>query len=513
MTSRLPEFLKQFEKPDSRWFLMPVWRWNARELDARRLCWQMEQMRAMGIEKVVVRQNDSSADPGSAILSRVRERAAAIGLSIELADSVVEPAIELNRVRGWSATLADVFDDVLASLQSGGIRRAAHAIYYTMENASGTDAIPIACWRQPYARHYRAFAKAAARLTKLLSQGELLSSNPGFCDSDHAIHRKIDDVNVLLILAPVAGSDDTCDRQSLSLPVTARSVWRYDPADNSARRLAVSKGQDVNQLELDVEGAPFVLLLWSDEDDVVESEPRAHPQAVPLSPQWTMRYVATLSTRFIDTHDPDRPELALPHTPERLCSRVGDALSWAIPPGACDVLLRLHAGIEAMLSIDDQIVPIPSDGLVPIKNASRATLSVRNGRSAGDLLRQPVTYRFEEAPMRLGSWIEQGLRSYSGIIRMRQRFNWTAGGSTGAVLDLGQVRGSVEAKLNGVSLGVRFIPPFRFDLSHLLQPGENELELEVANTLATLLSTSDSTLAFPPDQIDAGVFGPVLIRR
>src|SRR4030095_11070980 len=79
-----------------------------------------------------------------------------------------------------------------------------------------------------------------------------------------------------------------------------------------------------------------------------------------------------------------------------------------------------------------------------------------------------------------------------------------------AWLDLGRVRGTVEAWLNGQHLGSRFLPRYRFHLGTHLQSGENHLELLVTNTLANFLSTWSPTRGWSPDQFECGVFGPVI---
>ena len=51
-------------------------------------------------------------------------------------------------------------------------------------------------------------------------------------------------------------------------------------------------------------------------------------------------------------------------------------------------------------------------------------------------------------------------------------------------LDLGKVSGVARMHLNGEDLGIRVANPFRYDISGKLREGENELVIEVSNTLA-----------------------------
>ncbi|MBQ8952673.1 MAG: glycosyl transferase family 2 [Clostridia bacterium] len=74
-----------------------------------------------------------------------------------------------------------------------------------------------------------------------------------------------------------------------------------------------------------------------------------------------------------------------------------------------------------------------------------------------------------------------GLPRFSGTIRYEGTFATKRGERL--VLDLGQVGETAEALVNGQSAGVRLQPPYRFDITGLAQDGENELTIEVTNTL------------------------------
>ena len=41
----------------------------------------------------------------------------------------------------------------------------------------------------------------------------------------------------------------------------------------------------------------------------------------------------------------------------------------------------------------------------------------------------------------------------------------------------------MEVFVNGESAGIQIVPPFRYDLTALVKPGENSLAIEVATTL------------------------------
>lgn len=75
-------------------------------------------------------------------------------------------------------------------------------------------------------------------------------------------------------------------------------------------------------------------------------------------------------------------------------------------------------------------------------------------------------------------------------------------------LDLGEVGMTAKVKLNGIDLGIRVCPPYRFNISDAIKQGENILEIEAANTLA--LRVRDWFSSFM--QIPAsGVMGPLTL--
>jgi len=96
----------------------------------------------------------------------------------------------------------------------------------------------------------------------------------------------------------------------------------------------------------------------------------------------------------------------------------------------------------------------------------------------------PVEVEFGE----LVSWSERpepGIRFFSGTAVYAKTFNWDAAVARSpqakVVLDLGNVRELAEVKLNGQSCGITWTPPFRVDITDAIQPGQNQLEIEVVN--------------------------------
>jgi hypothetical protein len=88
---------------------------------------------------------------------------------------------------------------------------------------------------------------------------------------------------------------------------------------------------------------------------------------------------------------------------------------------------------------------------------------------------------------RLTSWPDvddPGVRHFSGIATYRTTFTCPAANDAHplrATLDVGRVHEVAEVRLNGRLLGIRWHAPYHFDVAGILRPGENHLEIRVAN--------------------------------
>jgi hypothetical protein len=101
----------------------------------------------------------------------------------------------------------------------------------------------------------------------------------------------------------------------------------------------------------------------------------------------------------------------------------------------------------------------------------------------------------------------EGLVSYSGGVWYRKTVTIPA--AKQVILDLGNVAASAEVRINGQVAGVKLAPPWRFDVSGLVKPGENRIEVLVCNTLA------NNFIAIPTGyrgNIASGLKGPVRIE-
>lgn len=95
----------------------------------------------------------------------------------------------------------------------------------------------------------------------------------------------------------------------------------------------------------------------------------------------------------------------------------------------------------------------------------------------------PPRRRLRPAP-----WTDQGYPHFSGRAVYRRRFDLPAEfAGKRLFLEIDSGDDVIEVLANGRAAGVCLWPPYRVEVSDFLHPGENSLELRVANTLANLL--------------------------
>jgi hypothetical protein len=103
---------------------------------------------------------------------------------------------------------------------------------------------------------------------------------------------------------------------------------------------------------------------------------------------------------------------------------------------------------------------------------------------------------------RLVSWTESptsGVRYFSGTATYSAHFDVPtdfAGAEHLAQLDLGVVKNFATVRLNGKEIGVLWKAPYRVDISSVLQPGSNQLEIQVTSLWPNRLIGDEQ---LPPD--------------
>lgn len=108
----------------------------------------------------------------------------------------------------------------------------------------------------------------------------------------------------------------------------------------------------------------------------------------------------------------------------------------------------------------------------------------------------------------LGDWAAW-LPTFSGTVRYETQFSWDAWAGE-VLLDLGEVWEIADVVLNGTRIGHRVTPPYRWEVTPFLLPGENRLWVAVTNTLAHRFADDAYTAG---TDYHAGLFGPVRLER
>jgi hypothetical protein len=135
----------------------------------------------------------------------------------------------------------------------------------------------------------------------------------------------------------------------------------------------------------------------------------------------------------------------------------------------------------------------------PVRNRDTiAPLEARQGGRGTPMktgIRGPWEVRFQPgrgAPEKivmeqLADWSEHpdpGVKYFSGQATYRTTFSLDPkldAGNSKLMLDLGQVFVCAQVKVNGRDLGILWRQPFRMEITHAVKPGENTLEITIAN--------------------------------
>jgi hypothetical protein len=131
---------------------------------------------------------------------------------------------------------------------------------------------------------------------------------------------------------------------------------------------------------------------------------------------------------------------------------------------------------------------------------------------------------------KLISWTdhaEAGIKYFSGTAAYRKQFDVPAGllqADKALLLDFGRIENIGEITLNGQDLGVLWKPPFRLDVTSILKPAGNLLEVKVTNLWPNRLIgdqflpenerfTRTNVTKFTKESplLDSGLLGPVRI--
>ena len=178
------------------------------------------------------------------------------------------------------------------------------------------------------------------------------------------------------------------------------------------------------------------------------------------------------------------------------------------PPGLRSMTLQARGKLQVW--VDGQELQVAGDKVSVAKpSASPVPVLLRieqeRGCYGGAAIPDPVKLDCGPGRFAPGDWAKvDGLACYSGGAWYRKTVIIPA--AKEVVLDLGDVVASAELRVNGQPAGVRVSPPWKFDITKLVRPGENRIEVLVCNTLANHYLTVPTGYR---GQAASGLLGPV----
>lgn len=86
---------------------------------------------------------------------------------------------------------------------------------------------------------------------------------------------------------------------------------------------------------------------------------------------------------------------------------------------------------------------------------------------------------------------DTALKYYSGTALYRTAFRWNGKKESSVYLSLGQIAHVATVRLNGVTCGTLWTPPYCVEVTQVLKKGNNRLEIEVTNTWANAIRGMD----------------------
>ena len=280
------------------------------------------------------------------------------------------------------------------------------------------------------------------------------------------------------------------------------AVWlNHQSADKAP--LVVRKGANPLLLRYDQPGRGyFVVSTRAGETAPALPEPAERTGAPPAP--LTMKWFGDDSVLPFDT----RPQVAQPAGWYRFTA----------PPGLRAMTITARGKVRAWVDGKEVLGAKPSatgrfELPAPGKPMAKVALRIEQerGQYGGAALAEPVALECAAGLIPLGDWSKAGaLECYSGGAWYRKTVNLTADQARGTItLDLGKVVASAEVRVNGQPAGIRIAPPWRVDITKLVKPGENRIEVLVYNTLANHYLTIPTRYRGNPT---SGLLGPVTLE-
>ncbi|WP_298468954.1 glycosyl hydrolase [uncultured Erythrobacter sp.] len=211
----------------------------------------------------------------------------------------------------------------------------------------------------------------------------------------------------------------------------------------------------------------------------------ASPGQLPL---FTQRRVAETDVFFLLNLGEEAAEYDLSFDVGGKAPELWDPVTGAIRPmpaklnadGRTEVQIDMLAGQSAFL-VFDPANPFAEQNAVAIKTEQELTgpwtIAFDLFYSDADPFDAPALFDLRSSEI-------DEIRHFSGKATYTHTFDWSGDVSATndrLLLELGQVEVAATVTLNGVGLGTLWTPPYALDVTKAIRPGENVLEIEVAN--------------------------------
>lgn len=152
-----------------------------------------------------------------------------------------------------------------------------------------------------------------------------------------------------------------------------------------------------------------------------------------------------------------------------------------------------------------------SDEPITAKSNVAIRIEPAGGFYGGSAIPEPISLDVGPGTTALGDWSQgSALECYSGGAWYRKTVTLDEEQTSGRVmLDLGHVVATAEVRVNGQQAGILVAPPWKLDITGLVQSGENRIEILVYNTLANHYRTIPTRYRGNPQ---SGLMGPVRLQ-
>lgn len=102
---------------------------------------------------------------------------------------------------------------------------------------------------------------------------------------------------------------------------------------------------------------------------------------------------------------------------------------------------------------------------------------------------------------------------FSGFVRYSRSIEMN--GSAKTVLELSDAAEGVELFVNGKSAGLQIVPPYRYDITHLVNSGKNDIVIEVATTLDRQVGRPGilAKFLYPKPSSKSGIIGEITLYQ